>query len=235
MLRPTSCARCPGQRDRPDGLLDRTPRTGVHIDYLNVVRLGGITYLAQSPPGGRPIASGDLGPVVRPLRTRLADLNDPARLLRDGDAAYLPVGTKLHQLKGYLPRFRLSASNQANCSCSRPSRTAHWSPDRAVHLRRGRPGPSRCVSPAIHSACRQRAPPGALGLLTRLPAEHLKQPAPGSQVVEDNRLATAGRELRSFPCLFRHDRGAGRSSRWHRPRSKPGPTSVGVCPAHLLG
>lgn len=89
-----------------------TPRTGVHIDYLNVVRLGGITYLAQSPPGGRPIASGDLGPVVRPLRTRLADLNDPARLLRDGDAAYLPVGTKLHQLKGYLPRFRLSASNQ---------------------------------------------------------------------------------------------------------------------------
>ena len=84
----------------------------MHIDYLNVARLGGITYLAQSPPGGRPIASGDLGPVVGTVRTRLADLNDPARLLRDGNAAYPPVGTRLHQLKGCLPRFRLSASNQ---------------------------------------------------------------------------------------------------------------------------
>ena len=89
-----------------------TSRMGLHIDYLNVVRLGGITYLAQSPPGGRPIAPGDLGRAVGTVRTRLADLNDPARQLRDGDAAYLPVGTKLYQLKGYLPRFRLSASNQ---------------------------------------------------------------------------------------------------------------------------
>lgn len=186
-----------------------TPRTGVHIDYLNVVRLGGITYLAQSPPGGRPIASGDLGPVVRPLRTRLADLNDPARLLRDGDAAYLPVGTKLHQLKGYLPRFRLSASNQGQLLLFEAFENRSLVPRSRSSPSPGTAGPKSVRFTRNPLGLPLRAPPGALGLLTRLPAEHLKQPAPGSQVVEDNRLATAGRELRSCRCLFRRDRGQG--------------------------
>lgn len=81
-----------------------------HIDYLQMVRVAGITYLAQPAPGGRALGPGDLGPVVGTTRGRLADDNDPSRQLRDGDATYLPKGTKLHQVNGYLPSFRLTAA-----------------------------------------------------------------------------------------------------------------------------
>lgn len=114
MLRTTSCARCPGQRDRPDGLLDRGPdASDGRAHRLPERRPPGWHRLPRAVAPWRP-ADRIWRPrtVAVTVRTRLADLNDPARLLRDGDAAYLPVGTKLHQLKGYLPRFRLSASNQ---------------------------------------------------------------------------------------------------------------------------
>ena len=89
------------------------PRGGAHIDYLQVIRFGGITYLAQSPPGGRPLTAARLGPIVGTVKTRLTDLNDPSHQLRDGDAAYLPVGTHVYQVRGYRPQFRLSAFYQA--------------------------------------------------------------------------------------------------------------------------
>jgi hypothetical protein len=81
-----------------------------HIDYLQMVRVAGITYLAQPAAGGRALTPGDLGPVVGSTRVRLADYNNPSRQLQDGDATYLPRGTKLYQVNGYLPRFRLTAA-----------------------------------------------------------------------------------------------------------------------------
>ncbi len=82
--------------------------------YLNFVRLGGIMYLSrrpEDPPAvGRPLQGRDLGTIVAHVRSKLDGMvHDPTYLPKDGDAAYLPVGTPIYGVKGYRPTFRLVA------------------------------------------------------------------------------------------------------------------------------
>jgi hypothetical protein len=59
-------------------------------DYVNFVKLNGITYTADRPVVGRPLGDGDLGPVHATVRCSLRDKMDPTRQEpQDGDAAYL--------------------------------------------------------------------------------------------------------------------------------------------------
>jgi hypothetical protein len=80
------------------------------VDYLNFVKLDGITYTADRPVVGRMLADGDLGPVHATVRCSLRDKVDPTRQEpQDGDAAYLDAGSPLYQVRGYRPAFRLAA------------------------------------------------------------------------------------------------------------------------------
>jgi hypothetical protein len=79
-------------------------------DYLNFVKLNGITYSADRPVVGRTLGDGDLGPVHDRVRCLLRDKMDPTRQEpQDGDAAYLEAGSPLYQVRGYRPTFRVAA------------------------------------------------------------------------------------------------------------------------------
>jgi hypothetical protein len=79
-------------------------------DYVNFVKLNGVTYTADRPVVGRMLGEGDLGPVHARVRCSLRDKLDPTRRgPQDGDAAYLDAGSPLYQVRGYRPTFRLAA------------------------------------------------------------------------------------------------------------------------------
>jgi len=79
-------------------------------DYVNFVKLDGITYTADRPVVGRRLGDGDLGPVHATVRCSLREKLDPKRgEPQDGDAAYLDAGSPLYRVRGYRPTFRLAA------------------------------------------------------------------------------------------------------------------------------
>jgi hypothetical protein len=79
-------------------------------DYLNFVKLNGITYTADRPVVGRMLGEGDLGPMHATVRCSLWEKMDPKRQgPQDGDAAYLEAGSPLYQVLGYRPSFPLAA------------------------------------------------------------------------------------------------------------------------------
>jgi hypothetical protein len=79
-------------------------------DYVNFVKLNGITYTADRPAVGRMLGEGDLGPVHATVRCSLREKMDPTRSdPLDGDAAYLDAGSPLYRVRGYRPIFRLAA------------------------------------------------------------------------------------------------------------------------------
>lgn len=82
----------------------------VMIDWVNSVRLGGITYVAVDPRPGRALVKNDLGPVFATVRFKLdGNVRDPGYRMKDGDAAFLSAGSKIYAVKGYSPTFRLAA------------------------------------------------------------------------------------------------------------------------------
>lgn len=84
------------------------PSTAI-IDWMNVARFGGVTYLARFN-AGRDLQQADLGSHFATVRFRLdGNVHDPNRPLQDGDAAYLDAGTPVYRVQGYAPGFRLAA------------------------------------------------------------------------------------------------------------------------------
>jgi hypothetical protein len=81
-------------------------------DYIDFVRVGGVTYYVADHGVGRPIDSGDLGPRFAVVRANPPTSGPPlAYRPRDGDAAYLAVGSPVFTVKGYHPSFRLAAGH----------------------------------------------------------------------------------------------------------------------------
>jgi hypothetical protein len=84
-------------------------QSNVIIDWVNFIRFGGITYLANYHPG-RELQQADLGAQFDTVRASLANnVHDPNYQARDGEAAYLAVGTPVYRVLGYAPTFRLAA------------------------------------------------------------------------------------------------------------------------------
>ncbi len=82
------------------------------VDWADIVKFEGITYLAASEAGGvgRPLKKEDLGPKFAEVRHKLQDnVNDPAYETKNGDAGFLEPGTPVYEVEGYDPSFRLAA------------------------------------------------------------------------------------------------------------------------------
>jgi hypothetical protein len=81
-------------------------------DYRDFLRFGGVTYYVADHGVGRPLARGDLGARFAQVRDNPPE-SDPthAYRLRDGDAAFVPVGSPVFMVNGYRPSFRLAASH----------------------------------------------------------------------------------------------------------------------------
>lgn len=81
----------------------------VVIDWVNFIRFNGITYVAVSATTGRPLAESDLGPVFATVTFKLdGNVQNPGYQSKDGDAAFLDVGTQIFTVKGYRSTFRLA-------------------------------------------------------------------------------------------------------------------------------
>lgn len=81
-------------------------------DYIDFVRVGGVTYHVADHGVGRPVAPGDLGPELARVRANPPTSGPPlAYRPRDGDAAYVAVGAPVFSVKGYRPGFRVAASH----------------------------------------------------------------------------------------------------------------------------
>lgn len=83
---------------------------GAHLDYLDSVRLNGVTYLAYPVRAGGTLDEKHLGPAYGTVRCTLSEsVTDPEYEMRDGDAAYLDVGTTVYTVTGFSAQFRLAA------------------------------------------------------------------------------------------------------------------------------
>lgn len=92
--------------------LSACSRVHDHIDWVDFVRFGGITYVATREPVGRLPTDADLGPVFATVHYRLeGNVDDPNYQTKDGDAAFLDAKTSVFRFRGYAPTFRLLARN----------------------------------------------------------------------------------------------------------------------------
>ncbi len=87
-----------------------THALGAIVDWADVIRFEGITYQAADSGVGRLLKEEDLGPKFAKVKHRLQDnVNEPAYIIKNGDAGYLDPGTPVYEMKGYDTSFRLVA------------------------------------------------------------------------------------------------------------------------------
>ena len=80
------------------------------IDWIDFVKLDGITYVADLTARGETVAAAAVGPLYGRVVCKVADnVTEPGYELQDGDAAFLPPGTKVYAIDGYEVGFRLAA------------------------------------------------------------------------------------------------------------------------------
>ena len=80
-----------------------------NIDWVDFVKLNDITYLRTNQIAA--INESDLSPYDK-ISYKVADnVRNPAYKIKNGDAAYLEMGTPVYLLGGYAPDFRLVVRN----------------------------------------------------------------------------------------------------------------------------
>lgn len=93
------------------------------IDWVDFIEVGSTTYLAGHDPEIA-IPDGDLGPVYSTVKHKVSgNVCDPGYRLKDGDAAFLEIGTPIHRVSGYPPSQRLAVrtSGRTVVYVARPS------------------------------------------------------------------------------------------------------------------
>jgi hypothetical protein len=79
------------------------------IDWVNFIQVGSTQYVA-GPQSPTVLQESGLGPVYAHVKFKVSgDVCDPSYRLKDGDAAFLDVGTPIYQVSGRLPSMMLAA------------------------------------------------------------------------------------------------------------------------------
>lgn len=85
-----------------------TPASVSVIDWVDFIRLGGITYLRAAPPST--IDEADVGPEFGRILFNVSEnVTDPSYRTKNGDSARLDAGTAVYVVGDYAPSFRLTA------------------------------------------------------------------------------------------------------------------------------
>jgi hypothetical protein len=92
------------------GACERTEATA-DVDWVDFLQLGGRTYhRTESTDPAQQLGDEQVGEVVAVTRCRIAGaVHDPSYVLRDGDAAYLRPGTRIHAVVGFDTGARVAA------------------------------------------------------------------------------------------------------------------------------
>ncbi|ROP26585.1 hypothetical protein [Pseudokineococcus lusitanus] len=83
-------------------------RGDAQIDWVPFVVVDGQMYATSYDPE-HALEESEVGDVVATVSCRIADVGDPDFRPRDGDSAYLPAGTSLHEVRGRAPGSALAA------------------------------------------------------------------------------------------------------------------------------
>jgi hypothetical protein len=87
-----------------------TPACNTSIDWVNFIQVGSAQYLA-GPEAPGILKPGDLGPVYAHVKFKVdGNVCDPNYRLKDGDAAFLEVGSPIYQVTGQPPTEELAAA-----------------------------------------------------------------------------------------------------------------------------
>ena len=79
------------------------------IDWVNFIQVGSTQY-AAGPQPPTVLQESDLGPVYAHVKFKVSgNVCDPNYRLKDGDAAFLEVGTPIYQVNGQPPVLQLAA------------------------------------------------------------------------------------------------------------------------------
>ncbi len=79
------------------------------IDWVNFVQVGSTQYVA-GPQSTTVLQESELGPVYGHVKFKVSgNVCDPNYKLKDGDAAFLDVGTPIYQVKGQSSTAQLAA------------------------------------------------------------------------------------------------------------------------------
>jgi len=77
------------------------------IDWVDFIKFNGIAYLRSAQSSSIPAANLS---AYANIRFKVADVvGDPGYQIKDGDSAYLEIGTPIYSVQGYLPEFRILA------------------------------------------------------------------------------------------------------------------------------
>jgi hypothetical protein len=90
-----------------------SPGSNIQIEWTDFVQFRGIRYVTQgfhSPSRSNQIKKENLGPLFSVVTFKVSgNISELGYQIKDGDAAFLDVGTKVFTVKGYQPWFRLAA------------------------------------------------------------------------------------------------------------------------------
>ena len=79
------------------------------IEWVNFIQVGSTQYVAE-PQTPAVLKDSDLGPVYAHVKFKVSgNVCDPNYKLKDGDAAFLDVGTPIYQVNGQPPAGQLAA------------------------------------------------------------------------------------------------------------------------------
>jgi hypothetical protein len=79
------------------------------IDWVNFIQIGSTQYVA-GPQSRTLLQESDLGPVYAYVKFKVSgNVCDPNYRLKDGDAAFLDIGTPIYQINGQPPAVELAA------------------------------------------------------------------------------------------------------------------------------
>ena len=79
------------------------------IDWVDFIKVKGITYLADFETTGFDLDKGGVGKEYARVKYKVSDnVHNPSYEIQNGDAAFLEVGTKIYALNGYSPDCRLA-------------------------------------------------------------------------------------------------------------------------------
>jgi hypothetical protein len=79
------------------------------IDWVNFIEVGSTQYVAGLQPPTI-LQESDLGPIYAHVKFKVSgNVCDPSYRLKDGDAAFLDVGTAIYQVNGQSRRTELAA------------------------------------------------------------------------------------------------------------------------------
>jgi hypothetical protein len=100
----------PTTRPRPAATCPSPASTGVQVDYVDFLNVGGRSYLAAMAHDRGTVPASALTGRVGVVRCTLATIGpEPTYRPQDGDAGFLRAGTPLYGVTGYPAAFRIAA------------------------------------------------------------------------------------------------------------------------------